>query len=942
MTPEQFLLLGNLFSEAALLLNRKGEILAVNRHGKSIGLEPSQVVGRPLADFVATSPHDLENLLRACARSREPILSSLTLRDATGAATTYRCDGALVDRDEATGEAQLVLKLTPREKGLGQFSALNQKIHELSEEIRRRVDAERDLYDQREALRITLLSIGDGVIVTDKQGRVTFLNPIAESLTGWPLDEADGQPLESVFHIVNEYTREPAANPALRALNDGCVIGLANHTILIARDGVEHAIDDSAAPICNAHGATVGAVLVFRDVTETRHLEKVRSRLAALVESSDDAIIGKTFESVVTTWNRGAERLFGFTAEETLGRPLYETIVPPDRKTELLAVLERVRQGEAVDHFQTERVNKQGRRIPISLRVSPIRNAEGEIVEASAIERDISHQKRTEATLRFLADASESLAALIDYKSTLQKVARLAVPDFADWCAIDTVEADGTLQRLAMAHVDPNKIQVAEKLLEHYPEDPTAAMGVAHVLRTGKSERVAEITPAMVDAAAQNEEHKRLIQELGLQSYMCAPLVTRGRTLGAITFASAESSRHYTDEDLAVAEDLAHRASIAIENARLFQQVRDTDRRKDEFLAMLAHELRNPLAPIRSGLDFLAVSQSVDLETIQLMQEQVDHLVRLVDDLLDVSRIIRGRIELRREPVELSTILRRAAASVRPLMESQQQHFTVFVPDRPIWLSADPVRLVQVVGNLLHNAAKYTARGGQIELAAHRDGQDAVLSVRDNGMGIEPELLHRVFDLFTQGSRSLDRSTGGLGIGLTLVRSLVEMHGGQVLAASEGPGHGSEFTVRLPILQSQPGTKPRDPAPSPKTRRKVLVVDDNVSAAQMLAMLLTTLGSHEVQIAHDGVAALKILESYRPEIVLLDIGLPGMDGYQIGREIRKHPELERVLLVAVTGYGQDEDRRRSRDAGFDEHLVKPPSLEHIQSVLVHPKLSHGV
>ena len=347
-----------------------------------------------------------------------------------------------------------------------------------------------------------------------------------------------------------------------------------------------------------------------------------------------------------------------------------------------------------------------------------------------------------------------------------------------------------------------------------------------------------------------------------------------------------------------------------------------------------------PSAPIRSGLDILAMDESGrHLEIIKLMQEQVEHVVRLVDDLLDMSRIMRGRIELKQEPVELSALVNRSLAAVGPMIEGLQQELVVSLPEEPLWLNADPVRIVQVFENLLNNASKYTESKGRIELTAEPQNGQVLVRVRDTGVGIEPELLPHVFDLFTQSSRSLDRAQGGLGIGLTLVKSLVEFHGGSVSAESEGSGRGSTFLVRLPLTHETSKTEPEvRPAPTSVPRR-VLVVDDNVGAARMLSKLVMKLGDHHVEIAHDGHAALAMIRESHPDIVLLDIGLPGLDGYQVAREIRQDPQYDDVLLVALTGYGQKEDRQNSKDAGIDEHLVKPPSIDQVRSVFGHLKLN---
>jgi CheY-like chemotaxis protein len=309
-----------------------------------------------------------------------------------------------------------------------------------------------------------------------------------------------------------------------------------------------------------------------------------------------------------------------------------------------------------------------------------------------------------------------------------------------------------------------------------------------------------------------------------------------------------------------------------------------------------------------------------------MMERQVQHLVRLVDDLLDVSRIMRNRIELRKERVDLAAVLARAVETAQPLIDAQQHQLGVSLPTPPVWLEGDPVRLAQVVGNLLLNATKYTDTAGRIWLTGERVGGDAVIRVRDTGVGIDADLLPRIFDPFTQADRSLARSQGGLGIGLTVVKYLVEMHGGTVSAHSDGPGQGSEFVIRLPALPPDPrgeGTRPDGEEARPAgPPRRVLIVDDNPDAAESAALLLGMLG-HEVETAGDGPSALEAVRTFRPEVVLLDIGLPGMSGYDVARALRARPENRALSLVAVTGYGQDEDRRRSAEAGFDRHLVKP-------------------
>jgi PAS domain S-box-containing protein len=401
---------------------------------------------------------------------------------------------------------------------------------------------------------------------------------------------------------------------------------------------------------------------------------------------------------------------------------------------------------------------------------------------------------------------------------------------------------------------------------------------------------------------------------------------------------------------LTIVDDITERQRLVAERGRLEEELRQrveelaaADQRKDEFLAMLAHELRNPLAAISNAGHVLSrrgdsPGDPRSHELVAMIGRQIRHLSRLVDDLLDVSRFSRGRIELRKEPVELRRAVEGAVETARPLLEQRRHRLTVSLPDEPLWLEADLTRIEQVLANLLHNAAKFTEPGGSIELTAARhdsgEASEAVLTVRDDGAGIAPELLPHVFDLFVQEERSLARSRGGLGIGLTLVRALVERHGGSIEAASEGPGRGSAFTVRLPLLTDAPATA-EEPRPAHHVLEKaarILLVEDNLDAAEALSELLRMWG-HEVAVAHDGVSALETARQDRPDIVLLDIGLPGMDGYEVARGLRAVPGLAATSLIALTGYGQESDRQRSRLAGIDHHLVKPVDPEQLRSLL---------
>jgi PAS domain S-box-containing protein len=639
----------------------------------------------------------------------------------------------------------------------------------LRRDLAERARAETVLREQREWLQVTLSSIGDAVIATDAAGRVAFVNPVAEALTGWPQQDAVGAPLETVFAIVNEQSRRPAENPVERVLREGVVVGLANHTLLLARDGRETPIADSAAPIRGARAGPVGVVLVFRDVTAQREAEAARraheERLRLFVENSPAAIAMFDRDMRYLLVSRRWLADYNLGDQDLTGRSHYEVF--PDLPERWKAAHRRCLAG-AVEGAEEDRF----------------------------------------------------------------------------------VRADGSAEWLRW-----------------------------------------EVHPW------RNE---------------------RGEVSGIILFSEVITRRKQAEDAL-----------------------KEADRRKDEFLALLAHELRNPLAPIRTALHLLAVpgvDAPVAARARDVMERQVHHLIRLVDDLLDVSRIMRGKIELRREPVDLADVIARATEAAQPVLDARGQELTVSLPPQPLRLEADPVRLAQVVGNLLNNSAKFTAGAGRITLTAAREGEEVVLRVRDTGIGIPADMLAQIFEPFVQGDRSLDRARGGLGIGLTLVRRLVDLHGGRVEAHSAGPGQGSEFVVRLPALQpaaradgagaegGQAGPGPRAPS------RRVLVVDDNVDAAESLALALRLAG-HDVRVAHDGPSALDAARAARPDVVLLDLGMPVMDGYEVARRLRREPGLDGVRLVALTGWGQEEDRRRTREAGFDGHLVKPVEVDIIQAVL---------
>jgi signal transduction histidine kinase/DNA-binding response OmpR family regulator len=531
----------------------------------------------------------------------------------------------------------------------------------------------------------------------------------------------------------------------------------------------------------------------------------------------------------------------------------------------------------------------------------------------------------------FLADASRALTSSLDFDVTVRRLLGTVVPGLADLAAVTRAAAPDRAWRSELAwSAGPGASPVFQSLTDSdAPHDQ---------LRDAHDRVLAGLGPVRLnplDIPFPGGEGR-------VRSAVILPLVARGRTLGALTLAQSRPDRALDPADVALAEDLAGRAGVALDNALLVRDIQESDRHRGEFLAMLAHELRNPLAPIRNAtylLRLLPLQDETLIECRDVIDRQVTHLVRLVDDLLDVSRISQGKIRLKRERAKVEDIVAIALEATRPLIEEKRHRLEVSLPAPPATLDADPARVSQVVSNLLHNAAKYTDPGGHLWLEVCRDGEEFVFRVRDTGVGIPDDVLPRVFDLFAQADRSLDRSQGGLGIGLTLVRRLVEMHGGTVRAFSEGSGKGSEFVVRLPATSPEEAApsafaKPGDRAPSDEaaSRRRVLVVDDNVDAASSLASLLQIHG-HEVHTTNDGPSSLSAAARFRPDVVLLDIGLPGLSGYEVARRLRQDATTRGATLVALTGYGQEEDRAQSAEAGFDHHLVKPVQPSEILRLL---------
>jgi PAS domain S-box-containing protein len=857
------------------------------------------------------------------------------------------------------------------------------------------------------------------------------------------------------------------------------------------------------------------------------------SKLAAIVESSGDVIIGKSLEGIITSWNRGAETIYGYTAAEAIGRHI-SILAPPERQQEMEEILEKIRRGERVNHSNTVRVRKDGKRVDIALTVSPIKNTDGQIIGASTIARDITEQKRREQAERFLSEASTALASSLDYETTLATAAQLAVPHFADWCSVDMVNEDETVSRLAVAHIDPEKIAWAHEIQQRYPPDPAEPHGLYNVLRTGESEFYPEIPDELLVQGARDAEHLELIRQIGFCSAMVVPLKARGRTLGVITFVNVESERHHTREDLALAEDLANRAALAVDNAYLYrveQQTRlaaertsdrlmrlqavttvlsqsltsqqvasavieqgmkslnayagtvvmlndsgtefevvetlgfpqevvdkwrrfpvnapvaiadavrektpviigniaesldrypmlgplssitgskalvafplivkgrtigalglsflevqefsdedsafllalaqqcaqalersrlyETERRlrteaeeanriKDEFLATVSHELRTPLTAIVGWSSMLKISKFDEKTTahaIETIERNAKAQTEIIEDLLDVSRIITGKLRLEPGLVQLDSVIASALDAIRPTAETRGIEIKANIDPGASVVWGDPARLQQVMWNLLTNAVKFNAKGGSVEVRLQRVKSHIQIVVSDTGQGISQEFLPFVFERFRQADGTITRAHGGLGLGLAIVRHLVELHGGTIYAESGGVGLGAAFTVDIPVravqdVERRPEQLSASIAEaaierSPKLENvRVLIVDDEADARAVLKAIIEQCGAEVMAVAATA-EALEALDSFKPDLLMSDIGIPGEDGYSLIRKVRAlSPEQGgKIPAVALTAYAREEDRMHALLAGYQSHVAKPVNPAELIAVL---------
>jgi len=769
----------------------------------------------------------------------------------------------------------------------------------LDEELRRR----------SEWLSVTLASIADAVISTDHEGRVNFMNTVAETLTGWRGEEAIGRVITDVFRVLSEHTKQPLENPALRAVREGVPVSVAEQTLLIARDGAAHPIDESAAPVRSADGKVIGSVLIFRDVSARRRSEAV---LAAIVETSDDAIISKSLDGIIRSWNRSAERLFGYSAAEAVGRHI-DIIVPEELRHEERMILERLRRGERIDHFQTIRVAKNGRRLNISLSISPIKDASGKIIGASKVSRDVTASMRAQvdqAILAAIVETSDDAIVSKNLDGIIQSWNRSAERLYG-------YSADEAVGR----HID---LIIPEELRD---EERTI------LARLRRGDRVDHFETVRV-----TRDGRRLDISLSI-----SPIKDpSGRIIGASKVARdiTERKRAEREREVLLASERAARA-----------EAERAGRMKDEFLATLSHELRTPLNAIVGWIHILRKKPPTP-ETLEQGLTVIDRNARvqsqLISDLLDMSRIISGKMRLDVQRVELPVVIEAALDAVRPAAEAKGIRIQSVLEPIVDPVNGDPARLQQVVWNLLSNAVKFTPRDGRVQLVLSRVNSHVELSVSDTGKGIAPEFLPHVFERFRQADSSTSREHGGLGLGLSIVRQLVELHGGTIAASSAGEGHGATFTVSLPLAivhrraDGSPGVHPRAStlaAPAADTADlrgiRVLVVDDEADARDLIRRVLEE--SYAVVTTTTCAAdAMQAAVTVRPHVILSDIGMPECDGYALMRDLRRAGI--KAPAAALTAFARSEDRTRALQAGYTTHISKP--IEPVELVAAVAALAH--
>ena len=812
------------------------------------------------------------------------------------------------------------------------FVDLHRKTEELARAERERHAAALKAKDQR--IHLILNNIQDyAFVVTDIDGRITEWEGGAETITGWGAAEVIGQRASLLFTPEDRTSGEPEAE-----LNTAEEAGRSENTRwLVRKDGTRFFAQGVTVPLNNAAGRLQGFAKIFRDATgEWQAVDALRESEALYRAIAANLPTGAIFlldtdlrfrlaeGSVLRHEDLVPDDLEGKTIWQALGHELAARHEPYLR--DALAGEARQWEHESRGRFYNSHS-------------VPLRSREKDIHAVLAVSYDITERKLIEERLRLLDAISEATRTAVDPRAVMMittcllgkhlGATRCSYADFDPDNGRFTVRYDWTTEGAASA--------AGVYFLDRFGK------GIAAGMRAGRTQVVRDAVSELA-----GDDGAGMFAAIGVRAAVFCPLVKEDRLVAMMTV-HQDAARDWTDDDIMLVEEVVERSWAHIERVRATEALREADRRKDEFLATLAHELRNPLAPLQTSLDHmrLATDDTAAITRVRAtMERQLAHLVHLIDDLLDVARITRGTVDLRKEKVDFRNVAASAVETSLPLIDAGSHKLTVSLPHEPLPLDVDPTRIAQVISNLLNNAAKYTAAGGQIDLSARRNGSELIISVTDTGVGIPAEALPTIFDMFTKVRENLNRAPGGLGVGLTLVRRFVELHGGTVTADSPGPGKGSTFTVRLPLatlaaVEDLPASSPSTAVDDCLKRTfRILVADDNTDAAESLATALQY-GGHAVRVADNGQRAFELALEFLPDVIFLDIGMPDMDGYEVARKLRTVPEMAHVVLVALTGWGTEEDRNRARDAGFDRHLTKPTRFAAIDDLLATLAHSYG-
>lgn len=785
----------------------------------------------------------------------------------------------------------------------------------------------------------------DAIMVADDDGVYLAANPAACELLKAPESFILGR---TVADFIPPERHELSRQRWQNFLREGQVSG---EIALICHDG-SHCIAEYRAKANFRPGQHLS---VLRDVTERRRTEDAlvesNRQIVSIMESVSDAVLAFDKEWRFLYANPQSEPILGRPRQELIGKNLWEEY--PETKGTAFeeGYLQAARQGTPV-HFQGF--------IPDTwLEVNVYPSAVGVTVYL----RDINDRRRAEENLSFLAEAGAVLSSSLDHDLIIQNLAELAISYIADWCAIDILE-EGQLKRLSVVHKDPAKIEFAHSFQKRYPPNLDGLTGVPQVLRSGESQLWEDISDDLLVASAKDPDHLEMIRQLGMRSVIFVPLVARGQTIGAMTLVREKSGRRYSRTDLLIAEEFGRRAGGAVENGRLFRDMtnalrtaQDASRARDEFLAIVSHELKTPMTPILGWIGLLkSEGNKPDSDTLQHAMDVIERNAKaqsqLVNDLLDISRIVTGKLQLNIQQVDLAAVVRFAVETLRPAAQAKAIELLLRLEDPVELLQADADRIQQVVWNLLSNAIKFTPRSGLVAVSLRHIDSTIEFTVRDTGQGIERSFLPYLFDRFRQADSSSTREHGGLGLGLSIVRNLVELHGGTVSAESDGPGLGATFTVRLPrqmatsqlsqvTEQNATGKERSTNGASPQTGPgaelnglSILVIEDMQDSRDLVVTLLQRKGA-EVKGAASAREGFALLQEWHPDVVLCDIGMPEEDGYSFIKRVRALPAEQggNTAAIALTAYGRTEDRLLALESGFQQHVVKPATSAELAIII---------